>query len=180
MISSCPIFIDDGRHFLRASTTRYDAILIDCFAGERIPGHLFTREAFQTIRERLTERGIVLINYVGYVTGARGYGCRSIGRTMREAGLQVRVAATGPDEEQRSLIIAGGIADPALGEKNRQNPCCEDFSPALLAHPIDLFAEPGTVLTDDRGELELFNVEYHELLRKRVMQHLPWALMVEE
>jgi spermidine synthase len=172
------VAIDDGRHFLRVSDKKYDLIVLDCFAGERIPGHLLTLEAFRTVRERLTDRGIVLINYTGYTEGERGYGSRSIARTMKEAGFSVSCFGTGPNEEGRNLIIAGNAASPT--EKNRKNGCCEEHLQLIFTNPVDLFKEDAMVLTDDRGELELFNVEYHEFVRRRCLRELPWEIMRED
>src|SRR3954468_24870580 len=64
---------DDARHFLRTTTKRYDLVvfaLIDSltvqssFAGVRLESYMFTRESFEAVRERLSDRGVmVLYNY---------------------------------------------------------------------------------------------------------------------
>lgn len=174
------VTIDDGRHHLRVNDRKYDLIVLDCFAGERIPGHLLTFEAFRTIKERLKDRGMILINYTGHVNGSRGYGSRSIARTMKEAGLSVLCYGTRAEEEGRNLIIAGGLEPPALKSKHRFNACCEDVAAAVFSNPVDLFREEAMVLTDDRGELELLNVEYHEWLRNKCLRELPWEMMLED
>ena len=173
----CRVVIDDARHHLLVSGETYDLVVVDCFSGERIPGHLLTREAFESVKRRLRPDGAVLINYTGFVTGRQGYGSRSIALTLAEAGFRVSALATGTDESGRNLIIAGSLGEAGLGAPTRTNACCRSHAAALV--PVDLFKEPGMVLTDDRGELELFNVDYHEHLRARILQDYPAELLLE-
>ncbi len=52
----------DARPFLRRSTQRYDAIVVDAYRQPYIPFYLATREFFELARDRLTDGGVVLIN----------------------------------------------------------------------------------------------------------------------
>ncbi len=64
---------DDARHFLRASTKKYDLVvfaLIDSltmqssFAGVRLESYMFTVESFQAVRAHLKDDGVLVIyNY---------------------------------------------------------------------------------------------------------------------
>lgn len=64
---------DDGRHFLRTTTKKYDLIvyaLIDSltlqsgFSGVRLESYMFTEEAFASVRDRLKPNGLmVMYNY---------------------------------------------------------------------------------------------------------------------
>ena len=66
-------YVDDGRAFLRASSDRYDLIvfalpdsltLVSTSANIRLESFLFTREAFASARDHLTQNGVfVLYNY---------------------------------------------------------------------------------------------------------------------
>jgi predicted membrane-bound spermidine synthase len=175
----CRVAVDDARHHLLVADAAYDLILLDCFSGERIPGHLLTLEAFESMKRRLRPGGTILINYTGFVSGADGAGSRSIGRTLRAAGLRVAANGTDADESARNLIIAASAEEPALAASpSRANDCCREHGEALRAVPVDLFAEPARVLTDDRGELELLNVGYHERLRARILEDFPWDLLL--
>ena len=67
------VICDDGRHFLRTTTKRYDLVvfaLIDSltvqssFSGVRLESYMFTKESFEAVRDHLSPRGVmVLYNY---------------------------------------------------------------------------------------------------------------------
>jgi spermidine synthase len=52
----------DARPFLRRSTARWDAIVVDAYRQPYIPFYLTTREFFSEVRDHLTPRGVVLVN----------------------------------------------------------------------------------------------------------------------
>ena len=64
---------DDARHYLRTTTKTYDLVvfaLIDSltlqsgFSGVRLESYMFTREAFNDVRDRLTDNGMLAVyNY---------------------------------------------------------------------------------------------------------------------
>ena len=64
---------DDARHFLRTTNRKYDLVvfaLIDSltlqssFSGVRLESYMFTRESFEAVKNRLTDRGLLVIyNY---------------------------------------------------------------------------------------------------------------------
>jgi len=56
------IFVMDGRMFLKRVQGEYDVILLDAFAGDRIPFHLTTKEFLELVQEHLTSDGVVASN----------------------------------------------------------------------------------------------------------------------
>ena len=53
---------EDARPFLRRTSERYDAILVDAYRQPYIPFYMATREFFELARDRLTPGGVVIIN----------------------------------------------------------------------------------------------------------------------
>jgi hypothetical protein len=111
-------YVDDGRAFLRRSTDHYDLVifalpdsltLASTSANVRLESFLFTVEAFQSVRDHLTDDGLfVLYNYY-----REDWLPRKIGGMLRDAfgsdpvirqhGLTAATLAVGP-----ALVAAGG------------------------------------------------------------------------
>lgn len=52
----------DAKAYLATTTDKFDAILVDLYAGNFIPTHCITREFFELARARLSEKGILYLN----------------------------------------------------------------------------------------------------------------------
>jgi len=64
MPASVECRVGDGAEFLRGNSSRYDAIVLDAFAGGRVPRHFLTNRFFRLAKTRLKRGGIVLVNIV--------------------------------------------------------------------------------------------------------------------
>ena len=98
------IAIDDGRHFIEATQQRFHLIIVDAFRGEAIPGHLLTIEAFQQMKLLLFPGGKVLVNFNGFLEGARGKGGRAVLKTMNASELHTTVFTTREDPLHRNSL----------------------------------------------------------------------------
>ncbi|MBN2474419.1 MAG: fused MFS/spermidine synthase [Pirellulales bacterium] len=58
------VTIADGRAFLEQTQRRFDAIVLDTFQGASVPKHLYTREAFARMRDRLADGGVLAVHLV--------------------------------------------------------------------------------------------------------------------
>jgi spermidine synthase len=66
------VFAQDGRMFVHNTSKAYDLVIIDVYtAGDRIPFHLTTREFLLEVKAKLRPQGIVLINLISSLTGAK-------------------------------------------------------------------------------------------------------------
>jgi spermidine synthase len=64
------VHVDDGRNFVRATTDRYDLIILDAFTvGGQVPFHLTTQEFMREIRLLLKPEGVFLVNVNSAVEG---------------------------------------------------------------------------------------------------------------
>ena len=67
------LYLMDGRMFLRRSTEKYDAIILDAFTqgryGASIPAHLVTREFFELSKAHLTPNGVLAYNVMSTLRG---------------------------------------------------------------------------------------------------------------
>ena len=112
------IFVADGREYLERAKARYDVILIDAHLhpGERTDatGHplsLQSKAFYQSIRERLNERGVVMFNILS------GPDARRIVAGIRAAFPSIEVyrpRLTG------NLLVFASREGPLAGEANLQ------------------------------------------------------------
>jgi spermidine synthase len=56
------VYVGDGRLLLSRSAATYDYLQVDAFSGDGIPVHLLGVEALRVYRERLSEKGILLLH----------------------------------------------------------------------------------------------------------------------
>jgi spermidine synthase len=67
------VFLEDGRVYLRRTTKKFDAILVDAYAENRygafIPQHLLTKEFFTLAASRLNTNGVLAYNVIGTLNG---------------------------------------------------------------------------------------------------------------
>ncbi len=167
------IFIDDGRHFLRATDRHYDVIIFDVFQAEVPPAHLLTLETFQALHERLTPNGFVIVNYSGYLHGSTGRGARSIYRTMAEAIDHVAIIPTSDDEDtSNNLFIA---SRQPLDLSRPRMPLVLDGRahrlPNLVIDPAEVALDDAIILVDNRPVLEKLNLEAAERWRQTYYEH---------
>ena len=134
--------IDDGRAFLRRSTDRYDLVvfalpdsltLVSTSANIRLESFLFTAEAFESVRDHLTDDGMfVLYNYYrepwlvskinqmlmdafGGATVIRLYGSELAGAATLAAGPAIDAlngaAPPGDRVDQMAAVAPGAATD---------------------------------------------------------------------
>jgi spermidine synthase len=77
------IHVEDGRNFVRRTTTKYDLVILDAFTiGGQIPFHLTTQEFMREIKSVLTPGGVLLANINGTLEGRRSRIWRSEYKTV--------------------------------------------------------------------------------------------------
>jgi len=168
------VYVDDARHLIRTTHSRYDIVMLDVFAGEYQPPHVLTLESFQEIKQIMAPDGLIIINSTGILSGERGLGARSIVQTLREAGMDLRVLTTpGAAEVRNVLYVASPVQLDFSGlSTERQNECCRKIGGVPIPLPFtphDRMTD-GLVLRDNQPILEVLNLAVNELWRKTVME----------
>lgn len=74
------IHIEDGADFIEQASHLYDLIFLDAYTQDGLPEHLATVDFFNTVKARLSDNGIVVINLYG-----GEHIKRSIGKVFRVA-----------------------------------------------------------------------------------------------
>jgi spermidine synthase len=77
------LLVADARPFLARAATQWDFIEIDLFhGGPELPFYVATKEFFTLARDRLTARGIVMMNVLGTLQPGLDEMVHAVGRTM--------------------------------------------------------------------------------------------------
>ncbi len=116
------VSIDDARHFIRTTKSRYDIVLFDTFLSESAPEHLLTLEALSDVMRILKPNGMIFSNFYGFTSGEMGYAARSVYKTFRETGLQSYVLATPGKETNRNLFFLASSAELDFSKINYKEP----------------------------------------------------------
>lgn len=100
--------IMDGARFLARTEHKYDAIVLDAYAGEAIPAHLLRLSFFALVKARLKARkAMFLINMI--VNGDEDPAPERIGRTLRKCWRNVRILDVPHWECRNAIAVAGAV-----------------------------------------------------------------------
>jgi predicted membrane-bound spermidine synthase len=145
------LYHEDARPFLRGIDARYDVISVDAYRQPYIPFYLTTVEFFETVRDRLTRGGALIVN-VGHPEGQDDLE-KVLTATIGEVFPHVM---RDPIEDTNTLLVASeaplsadrvGEAAPILPPALRPTAYA---AAARLAPPL----RGGDVYTDDKAPVE--------------------------
>lgn len=140
------LFHEDARTFLARSESKYDAILMDVFSSDlSVPFQLTTIEAFELVKNRLDENGVLIINLLGSEIEGRSHFLQSEVKTLQQLFQNVDVLAVQKEAiagKKNYMIIA---ADRALEYEN-ENP---ELSVMLRNKMRFVTNSDGRVMTDN-------------------------------
>lgn len=179
------IFTEDGRSFINRNPAQYDIVILDVFLGDNAPWHLLTRETFLEIKGLLTERGALVVNFIGLPqepAGARIIG--AIHKTL--AGVFTHAYTFNSSrpmaEGARNIYFLASLKEPA-----------SDF-PAELILPERYDSEvretikdrrvlsaegDAFILTDEYNPIDFYTASSKESLRKLIMSAPEGSLMLD-
>jgi predicted membrane-bound spermidine synthase len=156
---SLEVIIDDGRHFINQTRKKYSLVVLDAFLGENAPWHLLTRECFESIQNKLTPDGLLLIEFFGHIRGEKGLAARSVLKTLKECGFQVQLVGTrkGDAPDRNLIFVASKGAFPFTGLVYGENPYAEEPINDLNDFRVQVTEQElqdAEVLTDNFPALE--------------------------
>ncbi|MFZ2089012.1 MAG: fused MFS/spermidine synthase, partial [Desulfobaccales bacterium] len=111
------IFTDDARRYLNRTTSKYDLIFGDAYNGLRsVPSHLLTREFFQSVKNRLADRGIFMLHIINTVQGHDSALFLSVIKTLSQVFPKTYVFASVPQKltQLQGIIIVATDFDLPL------------------------------------------------------------------
>jgi spermidine synthase len=141
----------DARPFLRRSSARWDAIVVDAYRQPYIPFYLTTREFFSEVRDHLTPRGVVLVN-VGHPSSSNRLE-KVLSATMGDVfGTVLR-----DQVKSTNTVLVGTDAAASRATIRAATRSLPPDLAAVATDAADRLAPPlrgGAVYTDDRAPVE--------------------------
>ncbi|MEW6156531.1 MAG: fused MFS/spermidine synthase [Verrucomicrobiota bacterium] len=162
------IVFGDGRYLLNRPQKSYDTIILDAFLGDSSPVHLFSKEAFEAMRNCLKPNGTIVINCFGDFDPGRDFFIASIRKTIGAVFPQVRIHAI-----ERGNVFVVASANPDL--KILRRPDLEKIPASVrgeVAQAMDQIREPslkrGFLVTDDYNPMEFYDAPNRERFRRQL------------
>ena len=159
--------VEDGRYAIRHLSGPYDLIIHDCFTGGSEPAHLLTREALVQLRERLSDRGLLALNFVAFRSEGKNQGLTSVVRTVSEVLPYVKVYRSEPDNDFNDFIILASNQPVDLAVS-----LPEEARAWLAERETRVDSSSGILLTDDFNPIESLQVAKAENYRNTVLDWL--------
>lgn len=170
-------YAEDARYFLSRPGKGYDYIILDVFNGDSTPYHVLSREALQTVKQRLNPGGVLGVNLFGRIKGET-YMSASVVRTLKEVFKTVDLFPGA------TTFSSDGIGNLALFAYDRP---AVDITPAALAKfEVSPFAynvrslmttkfefpgnAPAMLLTDSYNPIDFLDTKVKEQSRKRTIE----------
>ncbi len=153
------VFIQDGRQYLAGYCDLVDFIVLDAYNSDTIPFHLITREFFELIKRRLTDDGILAINFIGRPEG--DFVTDSLFRTLGEVFGPDRLRAfrTGDEVSAVQVIVVFALQRPMgllpLWREADAGGGADQLSYELSRREVKTDRAGGVVITDDLNPIDL-------------------------
>ena len=150
-----------------------DFIVLDAYSSDTIPFHLITREFLQLVKSRLTDDGILAINYIGPPEG--DFVTDSLFRTVADVfGRELLLAyRTREDKVEAQVItIFAFRRKMELYPLWRQDDCsggADRLSYELAKRKMQTDRPGGIVITDDLNPIDRARAETALQWRRQTM-----------
>ncbi len=154
--SSIRLVNADGRLFLRNSAGSYEAIVLDAYVNRHVAVTLATREAFESVKDRLAPGGAMAMNVIEYVPGDPLY--RSLIDTIGSVFSHIAVVHVA-DSLNRIIFASDAPLDLAAAAQSLP-PELDGVRVAAMSAEAAPPSGRGLLLTDDRAPVDFLSAEF--------------------
>lgn len=160
------VVIDDGRHFVRTTPRRYDAVVLDAFLGDSSPSHLMTREAFAQIARILEPDGVLVINSFGELVEGQDFFSGSLAKTLQAVFPEVRMHHIGAG----NIYFVASRRTPLSPVRQPTLEGVHEAAAVWVHRSVANGGVPelagGLVLTDDFNPADFHDADHRERVRR--------------
>ncbi len=114
--------VRDGLEHLRITTQRYDAVVLDAYDGDAIPGHFKSEEFLKHVRAALGEKGYFFTNV--HVLDDSDRGADDFAHALAPIWPRVTLLDR-PGEETRNTIVIAGPEHKLTAPRIEQTPAID-------------------------------------------------------
>jgi spermidine synthase len=164
--------VGDARYEIRNLNGHYDLIIHDCFTGGTEPTHLLTQEMLSELRTRLSEGGLLALNYVGFMTGEGSDAVAAVHRTLQSLFPHLRVFTTEKSDFTDFVFLASET--PIVLDASSQDTRIR----WLIEHEHKIRDTDGFTITDDYNPMESRQVRKSEAYRKLFLERIAFELLL--
>ncbi len=176
------VAVEDGRTYVERNKKTYDFVILDAFASEHVPFHLFSKEFFDKVKMRLSEDGIFCVNTVGLY---RNKAWVSVFKTISEVHPYVRVFTTPVKGKALGNIVffASQKPFPAQIDVSSARPRAQTAFAGILHHefpaPNAKELAEAIVFTDNFNPIDDLYKEIMVAWRKNIIETSKEVLLFE-
>ncbi len=106
--SDAKVHISDARAFLvkalQEEKNHWDLIILDLAGGGIHPEHVYTLEAYQAIQALLKPKGLLIVNFVSYVTPPHDQVIKHSAATLARVFSDIQIYTLYPDKDDRGAM----------------------------------------------------------------------------
>jgi len=184
--SNGKISIEDARYFLSRSEETYDYVVLDVFSGEAAPAHVMSLQALKTLRARMTEKGVLAINFIGKLKGDDRM-TESVVKTLRQVYSHVEIYPFFEPVDSGAIgnmVLVAYDGDerklsPGLMEGQRIHPFVIDEVKKAYGRKLNMPESPEAILlSDDYNPIDCYDNEVKEFIRENVIQGTDWRILL--
>lgn len=103
--------VDDGRHYINICKKKYDLVIIDALLGDSVPSHLLSAECFSKIRNILTPRGKIFIEFDGFEDGTDGVVQQILLNTIKKCGYHCQTYTSVPGHTDADIMYVASLTN---------------------------------------------------------------------
>lgn len=107
-------YYEDARYFLNKCDKKYEIVLVDVFKAEEQPSHVITTESLAKLKQNLSEKASLVINWHGYTQGENGMGTAILYNTLVKSGFKVKLCSVSADEGHRNILFVASLKELPL------------------------------------------------------------------
>lgn len=181
-----PIHVGDGRAFLHRSRRLYDLIVLDAFAGDSVPAHLLSAEAFADVAARLNPTGAVIVNFVCLMGRGQGRAAAAVCRTMRGQFPGVRAFCRHPPDGEPDVANVLIVGLPQDREFDAAVPAdldvptsAEWYVSRTMATEASFDGVEAQPLTDDHNPIDVLVAKSAGVWRRNILDWMGPELLLK-